>query len=259
MKGAVAVSTLAYAEQDHPRHWLGRSPLFDMEDPKLRLRVHALTQLCKNDREKALALYGFVKRLPLRTRMKLGASTARQVYDAGQGDAFDKATLLVAMLRMAGLPARLRFVELGGEILRGIPGRMRHAVRPVLEVWLQEQWLRTDTFIYDGECMAAARQRLKDLGWEWGYGLHVNAAMVFNGHESAFLGGVPTECDLMVMRDLGVFHDPLHFETRGAWGKLHARMARLLRWNLLAPLVDRAWRRLRQSGDGGQLPFQKTL
>jgi hypothetical protein len=256
----VALSALAapFAEQDEPRLWLGRSPLFDMEDPKLRLRVRALTQLCKNDREKALAIYGFVKRFPLRTRMKIGAPTARDVYDAGRGDAFDKATLMVAMLRMSGLPARIRFIELGGEILRGIPGRMRHAVRPVLEVWLQGQWLRTDTYIYDGECMAAARQRLKDLGWEWGYGIHVNAAIVWNGYESAFLGGVPTECDLMVVRDLGVFHDPLHFETRGALGKLHARLGRLLQWNLLAPLIDRAWRKLRESRGGGELPFHKT-
>nr|WP_227494571.1 transglutaminase-like domain-containing protein [Ramlibacter pallidus] len=229
-----------------------------MEDPKLRLRVHALTQLCKNDREKALSIYGYVKRLPLRTRMKFGAPTARQVYDAGHGDAFDKATLLVAMLRMAGLPSRVRFLNLGGEILRGIPGRMREAVRPVLEIWLQDQWLRTDTFIYDGECMAAARQRLKDLGWEWGYGIHVNGAMVWNGYESAFLGGVPTECDLMVLEDLGVFHDPLHFATRSTLGRLHASFGRLLHWNLLAPLMDRAWRKLRDSRAGGELPFHKT-
>lgn len=248
-----------FADAAHSRRWLGPSPLIDLEDPKLRLRVRALTQLCKNERETALAVYAFVKRLPLRTRMKLHSPTAREVYDAGRGDAFDKATLMVAMLRMAGLPSRLRFIELGGEILRGLPGgRMRPAVRPVLEVWLQEQWLRTDTYIYDAECMAAARQRLKDLDWEWGYGIHVNAAMVWNGHESAFLGGVPTECDLMVLRDLGVFHDPLEFESRGTLGKLHARLGRLLQWNLLAPLIDHAWRRLRQAPHSVEAPFHKT-
>ena len=52
-------------EEDHPSRWLGASSLIDMEDPKLRLRVRALTQLYKTDREKALAVYGFVKRLPL--------------------------------------------------------------------------------------------------------------------------------------------------------------------------------------------------
>ena len=37
----------------------------------LRLRGHALTQLCKNDREKALAVYGFVKRIPFAKPLKL--------------------------------------------------------------------------------------------------------------------------------------------------------------------------------------------
>ena len=61
-----------------------------------------------------------------------------------------------AMLRLAGLPARVRWVTLAGDILRGIPGSMREVDRPLVEVWLQDQWLRTDTFIYDAACMAAA-------------------------------------------------------------------------------------------------------
>ena len=40
---------------DDPGGWLGNAGLLDLEDPKLRLRAHALTQLCKTEREKALA------------------------------------------------------------------------------------------------------------------------------------------------------------------------------------------------------------
>ena len=164
------------ADADHPRRWLGPSPLIDLEDPKLRLRVRSLTQLCKTEREKALAIYGFVKRLPLARRVKLT--------------------------------------------------------------------LRTDTFIYDAECMASARQRLKELGWEWGYGIHVSGAMVWNGYEDAFLGGVPTECDLMVVRDHGVFHDPRGFMRSGAYRR-HFSPGHLLHWAILAPIVDWALRGLR--------------
>lgn len=246
------------ADQDDPRHWLGPSHLLDLEDPKLRLRVHALTQLCKTEREKALAIYGYVKRLPLAKQVRLRAATAREVYDTGRGDAPEKATLLVAMLRMAGLPARIRWVTLAGDILRGIPGRMREVDRPLVEVWLQDQWLRTDTFIYDAACMAAARQRLKDLGWEWGYGIHVQGAMVWNGYESAFLGGAPTECDLMVLCDRGVFHDQGDYRARGRFQKPHLRLLRMLYWNLLAPVMDRSWRRLRTSESPLDSAFQKT-
>lgn len=249
---------LLAADAEHPRRWLGATPLFDLEDPKLRLRVRSLTQLCQTEREKALAVYAFVKRLPLAKRFKLRARTAREVYDAGRGDAPEKATLLVAMLRIAGIPARIRYVTLSGEILRGVTGNFREADRPLVEIRLQEQWLRTDTYIYDAECMAAARQRLRDLGWEWGYGIHVGGAMVWNGHESAFLGGAPTECDLMVVRELGLFEDELDYRARCRFGKLHLRLARMLHWNLLAPLVDRAWRKLREEHGPRTAHFHKS-
>jgi hypothetical protein len=219
----------------------------DLEDPKLRLRVRALTQLCKNDREKALALYGFVKRLPLARRVKLRPLTAREVFDIGRGDAPDKATLLVAMLRLAQIPARMRYVAISGEILRGLAPGLRELARPVVEVWLHGRWLRTDTYMFDPNCMAAARQRLKDRGWEWGYGIHVNGHMLWDGLGDAFLGGVPTECDLMVMRELGVFHDPRHFSGSRAFRRQYS-CGSLLYWMLLAPVVEWALRGLRSEG-----------
>lgn len=229
---------------DEPQRWLGSSPLLDLEDPKLRLRVRSLIQLCKTDREKALAVYGYVKRLPLARRMKLRARTAREVYDAGRGDAPEKATLLVAMLRIAKLPARLRMVGISGEILRGVAPGAREAFRPVLEVFLQDRWIRTDTYIYDAACMAAARQRLKDLGWEWGYGIHVNGNMLWDGFEDAFLGGVPTECDLMVTGDLGVYNDAGHFQASRAYRRRFP-LLETLRWSLVAPIGDWVLRNLR--------------
>jgi transglutaminase-like putative cysteine protease len=229
---------------DDPQRWLRATPLLDLQDPKLRLRVQALTQLCKNEREKALTIYGYVKRLPLTRRIKLRTRTAREVFDAGCGDAPDKATLLVAMLRLAQLPARIRYVSLAGEILRGVAPGLKEAARPIVEVWLHGRWLRTDTFIFDPACMAAARQRLRDLGWEWGYGIHVNGHMLWDGFEDAYLGGVPTECDLMVVRDLGVFNDPREFVQSRAYRR-HFSPGRLLQWVVLAPLADWALRGLR--------------
>lgn len=229
---------------DDPQLWLRSSPLMDLEDPKLRLRVQALTQLCKNDREKALALYGYVKRLPLARRMKTHTRNAREVFDAGRGDAPEKATLLVAMLRIAGIPARVHWVMVSGEILRGIAPGITRACRPIVETWLHGRWLRNDTYIFDPACMAAARQRLRDRAWEWGYGIHVNGHMVWNGYEDAFLGGVPTECDLMVVQDLGVFHDTTGLLASRLFRRRQSRLL-LLYWNIVAPLSDWAFRGLR--------------
>ena len=232
-------------EEDHPSRWLGASSLLDLEDPKLRLRVHALTQLSKTERQKALAIYGFVKRMPLIKPMKLRMRTARQVLDAGRGDAPDKATLLVAMLRAAGIPARIRYVLVSGDILRGLTAGVRKAARPLVETWLNGRWLRTDTYIFDAAYMAAARQRLKEQGWDWGFGIHVNGAMLWDGFDHAFVGGVPTQDDPMVLGELGLFHDPAEFMQSGAYRVLRSRFARLLHWNILSQRMQRGIRKLR--------------
>lgn len=249
----------ASAESDDPRHWLGASPLLDFEDPKLRLRVRALTQLCKNDREKAIAVAGFVKRLPFAKTIKMRLHTAREVLDLGRGDAPDKATLLVAMLRMARLPARIRYVALRGEILRGLTNGVGQAARPVVEAWLGGRWVRNDTYIFDAPYMAAARQKLKDQAWEWGYGIHVRGHMLWDGAADACLGGVPMEEDAMVLEDLGVFADPLAFVTSSAYRGSHPRFARALQWNMLAPTMGRAIRDLRQeAANAAPLPVRKV-
>lgn len=240
------------ADPDDPRRWLGPTPLIDLEDPKLRLRVRSLTQLAKTDRERAMAVYAFVKRLPFARSMKLRLRTAREVLDAGRGDAPDKATLLVAMLRLARLPARVRYVALRGEILRGLVSGIHQAARPVLEVWLHGRWLRTDTYIFDAAYMAAARQHLKDHDWEWGYGIHVGGAMVWDGSSDAYIGGAPTEGNPMLVADLGVHSDPLEFISSPAYLEKHRKWARQLHWNVLAPMMQRAIRGLREDKAGSQ-------
>ncbi len=232
-------------ELDHPGRWLGSTSLLDLGDPKLRLRARSLTQLCNNDREKALAVYGFVKRIAFGKPVKLRLRTPREVLDAGRADASDKAALLVALLRLVRIPARLRYLELSGTILRGLTSHVASASRPLAEIWLNDQWVPTDTYIFDAVYLAAARQRLKDNDWEWGYGIHRHAQAVWNGAGPALLGGMPTATDPMVLEDWGVFHDPLEFISSEAYQSNHSRIARAMHWNMLAPLMDRVVRELR--------------
>src|SRR6478609_11467801 len=119
---------------DDPQLWLGAPPLLDLEDPKLRLRVQSLTHLCSTEHERAMAIYGFVKRMPFAKPFKMRLHTAREVIEQGRGDWADKATLLVALLRLAGLPARIRYLTLRGEIMRGLHSGMPEPTRPVVEI-----------------------------------------------------------------------------------------------------------------------------
>lgn len=232
---------------ESPENYLGSSALLDLQDSRLRLRAHALTQLCKTDREKAMVIHSYVKKLPFERPFKFRLRTAREVMDAGHGDATDKSALLVALLRRSRIPARIRYVELRGEILRGLTSLMPTAPRPVVEIWLGGRWVRTDTYIFDVAYMAAARQRLKDNDWEWGYGIHRNGQSIWNGTDDAFLGGYRTEQDPLVVGTLGVYHDPLQFVRSGIYRSKFKPVAGL-HWNVLSLMMRKAVRKLREEG-----------
>jgi hypothetical protein len=236
------------AEED-PDHWLGSTELLDLGDTKLRLRARSLTQLCKSEREKALVIYGFVKRIPFVRRFKLRLRGPRRVLDAGCGDALDKAGLLVALLRIADIPARIRFLVLPGEMLRGLFSRTAPAARPVVEIWLAGKWMATDTYIFDAAYTAAARHRLRQQDWDCGYGIHREGASIWNGIDNAFLVG-----DAVARRLLStdaVFEDPAQFVASADYRALHPPLARALRTNLMVPSLRKVIRELRHEAVSG--------
>lgn len=248
---SAVLSAFPRPSADGPRPWMGATSLLDLEDPRLRLRAQALTQLCKSEREKALACYAFVKRLPYANPLKLRLRSARQVLDAGRGDATDKATLLVALLRATGIPARLHFVELRGDVARGLTRWRGTASRPIVEAWLQGHWVATDTYIYDACYMAGARQRLRELGWERGFGIHCEGHALWNGLDGAWVGGLPTDTDPMVLDDLGHWHDPKAYVQSSWFRDRHSRWQRALRWMLVTPLTGRIIRKVRAGNQPG--------
>jgi hypothetical protein len=234
---------LAPEEADNAR-WLASTPLIDLHDPKLRLRTQALTQLCHTERERALALYGFVRRMPYTKPIKLQPHGAREVLEAGCGDAPDKAALLVALLRAAGIPARMHFHELRGDILRGLTTGLASVMRAVVEARIDGAWVGTDTYVYDGPYMAAARDRMVESGWEYGFGFHRDGNRLWNGRDPVYLNVLPPEQDPMVLRDLGVFVDEA--ELRACDAFTHSPLLRLAHWDALAPGINRAVRALRE-------------
>jgi hypothetical protein len=237
-----------FPASEAPGDYLGSTALLTLQDSRLRLRERSITQLCKTDRERAMALHNYVKKLPWERSVKFRLRTAREVLDAGRGDANDKATLLVCLLRRCRIPARIRYVEINGEILRGLAPGMATVPRPVVEIWLHARWVRTDTYIFDIGFVAAARQRLKDRDWEWGYGIHRNGQSIWNGTDDAFLGGYRTEQDPLVIRTLGVYHDPRQFAATELF-RNHFKPAVRLHWNMLSLMMRKAVRELRQEGD----------
>jgi hypothetical protein len=225
---------------DNPALWLGSSALLDLEDPRLRLRALALTQLCRTPREQMLALYAFVKRIPFAKPRKLRLRAAREVLDASTGDAEDKANLLVALLRCCGFSARLRYIEVDGCILQGLTTALPSVARPLVEVWRQGHWIATDTYIFDARYITAARKHMRQQHMEWGFGMHVHGDSLWDGRHDVFLTGSPELTAAVSLGEIGVFHDPLEFYRSDVCRARFPKVARLMRWNLLTASLDRA-------------------
>lgn len=228
-----------------PEQWLGSTPLLDLDDTRLRLRAKALTQLSKSQRDKALAIYGFVKRVPFARPFKLRLRSPREVLDAGRGDALDKVGLLLALLRIEGIPARIRFMHLPGRTLHGLISRVSATARAVAEVWL-DRWVATDTYIFDAAYMAAARRRLGEEGKETGYGIAQYGASIWDGMDDAFLLGPEIAQAGLVQGPEGVFDDPLAFVRSRLWRNTHPTLASTVHWNLMVPAIGRVIRELRE-------------
>lgn len=253
----MARSTVLYAVPEprpavpeEPERWLGPTELLDLGDDKLRIRARSLTQLSNTDRDKALAIYGFVKRIPFARPMKLRLRTPREVLAAGRGDALDKVGLLIALLRAVDIPARIRFMQLPGEMLRGLTSQLPIAARPVAEAHLGGRWVATDTYIFDAAYMAAARRRLEEHGLECGYGFHRDGASFWDGRDDAFLVG-----DAVASRNLwrgheGLFDDPGQFARSGLFRSVHPRLASAVHWCVRAPSMGKVIRELREQGGG---------
>ena len=245
------------APLDAPDHWLGPTDLLDLGDAKLRMRARSITQLAKNEREKALAIYGFVKRIPFARPFKFRLRTPREVLGAGRGDALDKAGLFVALLRVADIPARIRLMELPGEMLRGLISHLSIVARPVVELYIGGKWIATDTYIFDAIYMAAARQRLTEEDSECGYGIHREGASIWNGMEDAFLVGTAVARRQLAQGEGAVFHDPAEFMASDAFRALHPRLTNALQYNVTAPATRKVTRKLREEATRGAGPRRR--
>jgi transglutaminase-like putative cysteine protease len=231
--------------RDDPSLWLGNSPLLDLDDPRVRVRAHALTQSRASPQLRAVAIYSFVKRIPYSISFRMRLNTAREVLDRDRGDSADKATLLVAMLRIAGIPARMRWLTLHQDVMRGLCSGALQPTRAVAEIWLGGEWVATDSFTFDAEYAAAARERLKANGWTHGYGLHAEGKLLWDGRSSGYTFSRVTQGSAMVEADHGVFCDPLEFVSSESYRQFHGRFTRAVQLNMLSPVVERAIRDLR--------------
>ena len=198
-----------------------------------------IKQLADSDVQKAILIHDHIKSLPFGCVAGFDHLPAGAVLKSGRGDCHTKGTLFVAMLRCAGLPARLRFVTLSGAFLHGIidlgPSTSTHAVG---EVYLQGHWVQIDTYVTDSFLDAQAYDMLSLQNRSTGYGIHLQGNRFWDGLQNAH--GQFTEFDpaSMPLHDWGVSNDPEGFYSSREHPQLKMGWLMRAKWMVAASVVN---------------------
>ena len=227
--------------------WLRATDQLDIQSTKLRTRMMAITQLLPTEREKAIAIHDFVKSLPFGCVADYSQLKATDVLKLGHGDCFTKGLLMVALLRAAGIPSRLRFVSLPVHFLRGIiepeESTIMHAMT---EVYLDKRWLVTDSYVPDLHFQQAAQARLVRENRSLGYGIHLRGDAFWAGTRDASAQCHETDPSSLPTVDWGFADDTMSFYADPSHSELRRNFATRLKWRLAAPLVNKRVMALRK-------------
>jgi Transglutaminase-like superfamily len=233
---------------DAPAAWLSATRLLDLEDSKLRIQAMRLTQLAQTDAHKAVLIHDFIKAMPFGCVVGFDHIPAGSVLRSGRGDCHTKGTLFVALLRCAGVPARLRFVTLPGTFLRGImdigPGGITHAIG---EVFLDGAWLQTDTYVTDSVLEEQARALLTREGRECGLGIHLRANRFWDAKASVHGQFTPTDPASLPTHDWGVAHDPAAFYAEKSHPQLDMSWLSRAKYMVGAQVVNKRCQAVREN------------
>jgi len=157
--------------------YLAITPLCDHDHPAIRQRVAAITAGADTPREKARRIF-YDLRDTIRFSLAYSRSTASQTLKRGYGECGSKSNLHVAMLRAAGIPARLRWVKaksavlhhlVAGFVYRGMPATASHFWP---ECYLEGRWLSCEALLdrplYEGMLAAGliTRAQIPSIDWD---------------------------------------------------------------------------------------------
>lgn len=150
--------------------------LADHDHPEVERLAADLARSEETARGKMNRIFRFVRdEIPFGFPLEVDLVKASETLRLGYGQCNTKATLLLALSRAAGIPARIHFSLIDKDIQRGFfTGLARWLMlREISHSWVEVQikgrWRRIDTFINDKALFDAAVSRMKRLGWPVGY------------------------------------------------------------------------------------------
>ncbi|MEM7165636.1 MAG: transglutaminase-like domain-containing protein [Planctomycetota bacterium] len=234
-----------------PSAFLQPTAAIDSGSQTIRNLAAQVTQGATSDRDKAVAIHDFVRdQIPFGWQESFYENRASEVLAARIGYCNTKSTLFIALLRAAGIPARQHFVDIDARLLRGIidPGTP-YVDHSFTEVYLEDTWVQTDSYIVDRAMFEAARVQLAAAGWTIGYGIHASGTSSWDGTANAFSQFADDGSSArFTTRDYGVHSDVLTFyrDEEHTWNALSPPARLFIRFGLSQ--ANKAVQRLRGGG-----------
>ena len=237
-----------YRNEADPVHWLGDTPMLNLTDDKLRLRVKTVIQFSRTDAERLQSIAHYVAGIPFNVPAFASMKRTRQTLNRRHAVGwYSKAALFMAMLRVAGVPARVRMIRVPRALLHGLLNTRFRLELPVVELWSRHRWVVTDCYLYDPPYVAAARKELAAKGWPMGYGIHSKGTTDWNGVDEALVMIIPDRSrGKKPVQFRGVYNDPQAFLAQMRRDNFFDWWFTLMRNRMVSIRMNIAVRRLRR-------------
>jgi Transglutaminase-like superfamily len=235
--------------------------LADATHPAVRDAAARLAEGCASPRQQLERFVLFV-----RDDIRFGfppdgdLTAASGTLALGIGQCNTKGTLLLALCRAAGIPARLHFAPIRRSIQRGLYTGVwylllpRHLSHAWLEVSIDGRWRPVDAYINDTRFCRAAERELRRRGWREGFSLSgtcAGAGGAFDVDASSFI-----QMDA-VEGDDGVWDEPAGY-FRSTRYRNRAGPVRTWLYHRIAPRINRKIDALRAASPAGEPPDREA-
>mgnify|MGYP001048107364 CR=1 FL=1 len=192
---------------DSAERFLSETSYLNYSHPLVSDLLESIDQPSELDRARARLLHDYVRdAIPFGFSKPFYDMSASDVLRAGRGFANNKATLLIALLRGAGIPARHKFVSLSSGVLTGLLGTggpfLDHSL---VEIYLEGRWIAFDSFVTDRAFFWGAQAL---IGSDLGFGVRRGGSIEWDGQSESYSQYHPdyVEFEFGVYDDIGQFY-----------------------------------------------------
>ena len=209
------VHALIVSAQEPSDLYLHATPYINHDHPRVQEALARVLGDAKDPTTKSERIFYFVRDdIAFGWTPRIYEMKASDVLTAGIGFSNTKATLFIALLRAAGIPARQHFYRIRDDVIRGFIARPNnHLDHSYTEVYLNDKWIKTDAYIVDRPLYLAAHKKLTAERRPHGYGIRLDGSINWHVDRASFIQFYGPDSPF-VTHDHGIYADVGDFYAR---------------------------------------------